>query len=382
MTPEPVTGRVLLDSGLPLAGFSVELTIDGTTVTATSDADGEFRLACSGCAGEPASSELVVRMPDQQVLLRDNRRLDTDYVSLILPRSALPRTGVRRGVPISAPQPEAPAAIVARDVGQRDEISLPFRAETEGSADVRLAATAGSIVVAVAGRARTVQPDRSDAPYLQLDGTVVDVVAVPDRTALLFLVATGDHDAGRRVVSIDAGESRTVWEGTGPWDRLATTAAATTVVAADTQSGRWAVLDGDVRDERAVEPPIGGVAVWTGGVLLVSGDGLVVADLDGHRLHTMPWPGTVPTLIGTDNDAAVVYDPDGGRASRILIGTGGTLDVDATVLLGPAQGIGWWEDRKAVLALQRDRIHWWRPPPLPTFVTPQPIDEIIFIGPV
>ena len=190
---------------------------------------------------------------------------------------------------------------------------------------------------------------------------------------------------------IDAAGVTTLWSGRGGWDRVASDAGDgedLTILLAATRTGRWTQVDGNAPvghvADHVVNPPLRGIALWSTGVLLAASDTLALLDASGSPLDAVTWPGTATTLVGAGPGTAFVHDPPSGRVTQLLAGPAGTIRVGATLRLGDAVTIGWWQARDAVLALAADRILWWRPPrlPPPAPVQAQEPTTITFIGPL
>jgi hypothetical protein len=387
---ESFAGRVALAEGPALAGVTVELEVAGaTTATAVTDATGAFTLTTTFPAGAPdvPTGHLVVRLPGNQVVLREIRALDGRHLGLLVPRAGMPRGTPRRGV--DAPPPrvaEAPPPAV--DVGERGVASRPLL-EAPGRvrpAGTRRMVTVGDQAFVAAGPELIVWPlDADDVPAaarIDIGAEVLDLAPGRD-PGVLQVLTTGDGDR-REVLTWSRFESLDRrWSGEGGWSRLAVSRVSGALALAADGSGAVAIIDDGEERRHDVGVVVFDVAFSGPSLVLAGQDELLELEPPGRVTGRLGWPGRPPALVAGDNGELVAFDPARGAATRLVHGRDGLLRADESLLVGGAvTAVGWWRDRGRFLALDRSAVVWWRPPLTVQTARVAPPDDIEFVGPV
>jgi hypothetical protein len=375
-------GRIALAEGRALAGFFVELRVGATTQTAVTDGNGEFRLEAPQRDRESAA--FVVRAPNNQIVLREWHPLDGRYLGMTVAREALPH-GAHQGMR-PPPPPEEPAPTEPIDVGDEGEVLLPGLLDLAVAPGASVVGVGDRIAVASGARVwiwRVEDGDRVVAGPLEV-GTrseVLDLAGKSTRDEIVLLLAGRAADAERNLAVVDReGSLKRRLSLEGSWNRLAVSPAKDTVALVADGSPAWAsVIDRDLRIHELESPAID-VAFAGELTVLATSQGLLSLSLAGEVLDRTEWPGQRLRLVPGDPTAVVVYDIAAGRATRVLVDPTGRLTADATILIGPSVPFGWWWDRSRLVALVRDRLHWWRLPKVEIQPSP-PRSEITWFGP-
>ena len=196
--PGSLVGRVALAEGHPLAGFIVELRVGARTQSAVTDGNGEFRLEALQGDREPAA--VMVRAPNNQVVLREWYPLDGRYLGITVAREALPG-GAHRGMR-PPPPPNGPALAEPVDVGDAGEVLLPGLPALAGAPEMSIAGAGDRIAVASGTTVWvwTIQREtRTVAGPLEVDvrSDVLDLAGDPAGDEIVLLLAGRDADAQR-----------------------------------------------------------------------------------------------------------------------------------------------------------------------------------------
>ncbi|MBZ9644753.1 carboxypeptidase-like regulatory domain-containing protein [Streptomyces sp. PSKA30] len=385
MTRKSLVGRVALPSGQALTGFTVELTVDGRKHTAVTDGIGEFRLESPVCtpAAEYPSGELVVRLPDNQIVLREQYPLDGRYLGLTIPRDALPRAAPRRGA-LLLPQPPDDAPVEPLDVGDHGEILLPLIEQARTVGNQQIAAT-GNVIAAASGSSLliwTVDGGEARGPdRLDVGAEVFDVAGDPLRTEIVLLAARAGKRKGRELLAVTGnGQLEQRWAGAGDWDILAVSPEDAAVAMAVAGSTAWAELDGGEVRVHDLGSAVHDLAFAGTAIVVATDSELLMLGPTGEVLERMQWPGQATRLTSADAGRVFGHDRGGGRVTRVLTGPGRRMIADTTIFVGSATAVGWWWERAVLLALLGDRIAWWRPPSVVLQPAPEQAD-IVFVGP-
>ncbi|MFD7408753.1 hypothetical protein ACFV7R_40305 [Streptomyces sp. NPDC059866] len=374
-----------LPGGQALTGVTVELTVGGQKCTAVTDGIGEFRLersVCTTAAGYP-SGELVVRLPDNQIVLREQYPLNGRYLGLTIPRDALPRAAPRRGA-LFLPQPPDEGPVEPRDVGDHGQILLPLieQARTVGNQQI---AAAGDAIATASGSSLliwTVDGGEARSPdRLDVGAEVFDIAGDPLHAEIVVLAAITGKRKERQLLAVTAnGQLEQRWAGAGAWDILAVSPEDAAVAMAATGSTAWAELDGGEVRAHDLGSAVHDLAFASTAIVAATDSELLMPGPTGKVLERMPWPGHATRLTSADAGAVFGHDRGGGRVTRVLAGPGRRLIADTTIFVGSAVAVGWWWERAVVFTLLGDRIAWWRPPPVMLQPAPEEAD-IAFVGP-
>ncbi|MDX1416481.1 MAG: hypothetical protein R3293_19935 [Candidatus Promineifilaceae bacterium] len=381
-------GRVALTTGQLLAGFGVELRVGDFRVSAVTDGSGQFHLPIPAEVRHSAAksrAEIIIRTPNNQIVQRQWAAVDGRYLGIAIPRKSLP-AGV--GGSHRVPRASRMKLDKPKDVGRQGDIKLPNVPRSE-------AAVGGRVVVlknqfaAVFGSTLTIWPvtanGRASKPVLQrFKGQILDLAADPVRGELILLMGRKYDDASRVLLAVDAGgdvTERAVLD--GPWDRLALLPGEPVLALAATSADEpaWAMMvKGQLRAHRLASAPQD-IAFAGTKPLLAGHSELTTFDVYGKALDHLPWPAQSKVLVGTPLDAAFVYHPSRGRATRIHVNREGKLMSDDTIRLERRVPTGWWHGERSLIALLRDRLRWWRlPDPEPADPPAPADDEFIFYG--